>query len=274
MAIPFRCESEAMRKWIYVVPAVAVVLAVLFFYMNSGNGSGSLASYDNAAVSQSLIANLSMVANNASIASSVSIAAGLTSRLSNSIALTSAGKPVVLYVGADYCPYCAAARWGLVLALMRFGNFTSLHYMTSAVEDAYPNTPTFTFYNSTYESGVIDFRALEMTTNKFNSTRNWYDPLESPDALEKQILNKYDAGSSIPFIDFANVSISLGAVSPQVLGGMDWQEIALQLSHPDSTVAQSIIGPANAYTAAICTALNNSARVCSEGYVASIQKAQ
>jgi hypothetical protein len=42
------------------------------------------------------------------------------------------GKPVVLYIGAEFCQYCAIERWALIMALMRFGNFTSLHYMTSA----------------------------------------------------------------------------------------------------------------------------------------------
>ena len=36
-------------------------------------------------------------------------------------ALTSGGKPEILYVGAEYCPYCAAERWAMVVALSRFG---------------------------------------------------------------------------------------------------------------------------------------------------------
>ncbi len=31
-------------------------------------------------------------------------------------ALTSGGKPQIVYMGAEYCPYCAAERWAMVVA--------------------------------------------------------------------------------------------------------------------------------------------------------------
>ena len=34
--------------------------------------------------------------------------------------LTSDGKPELLYLGAEYCPFCAAQRWAMVNALSRF----------------------------------------------------------------------------------------------------------------------------------------------------------
>ena len=37
-------------------------------------------------------------------------------------ALTSNGKPEMLYIGAEFCPYCAASRWSMALALSRFGH--------------------------------------------------------------------------------------------------------------------------------------------------------
>ncbi|EQD78092.1 protein containing DUF929, partial [mine drainage metagenome] len=40
--------------------------------------------------------------------------------------LTQNGKPEVLYIGAEYCPYCALLRWSLVGALSRFGKFSNL----------------------------------------------------------------------------------------------------------------------------------------------------
>ena len=41
-------------------------------------------------------------------------------------ALTADGKPEVLYVGAEYCPFCAAERWPVVVALSRFGTWSGL----------------------------------------------------------------------------------------------------------------------------------------------------
>ena len=39
-------------------------------------------------------------------------------------ALTSGGKPEMLYIGAEWCPYCAAERWAMAVALRRFGTFS------------------------------------------------------------------------------------------------------------------------------------------------------
>jgi thiol-disulfide isomerase/thioredoxin len=33
------------------------------------------------------------------------------------------GKLLVFFMGAEYCPYCAAERWAIVRALQRFGRW-------------------------------------------------------------------------------------------------------------------------------------------------------
>src|SRR2546429_1005912 len=60
------------------------------------------------------------------------------------------GKPQLLYIGAEYCPYCAAQRWATVVALSHFGTFDSHYQTTSSSTDVYPSTPTFTFYTGHY----------------------------------------------------------------------------------------------------------------------------
>ena len=47
-------------------------------------------------------------------------------KLQGGTPLTQDGKPKVLYIGAEYCPYCAAQRWALAVALSRFGTFDKL----------------------------------------------------------------------------------------------------------------------------------------------------
>src|SRR5580700_7583712 len=69
----------------------------------------------------------------------------------------STGKPEFFYAGAEYCPYCAAERWAMVVALSKFGTFSNLSQTTSSSTDGYPSTPTFTFYQSVYTSQYIDF---------------------------------------------------------------------------------------------------------------------
>src|SRR5439155_1390163 len=51
------------------------------------------------------------------------------------------GKLEVFYYGAEFCPYCAAQRWPLIIAMSRFGTFSGLQTTTSSSTDVYPNTP-------------------------------------------------------------------------------------------------------------------------------------
>ncbi|MGH3290263.1 MAG: DUF929 family protein, partial [Trebonia sp.] len=69
---------------------------------------------------------LSAVASSANVYSStLLISAGAVNAVSGP-PLTRGGKPEVLYVGAEYCPYCAMENWPLIVALSRFGQFTGL----------------------------------------------------------------------------------------------------------------------------------------------------
>jgi hypothetical protein len=72
----------------------------------------------------------------------------------------------VLYVGAEFCPFCAAERWPLLLALSRFGTFSNLKESHSSAADVFPNTPTVSFYGSTYESDYVAFTPVETATNQ------------------------------------------------------------------------------------------------------------
>ena len=62
----------------------------------------------------------------------------LPSPLKGQPPLVAGGKPLVLYVGAEYCPFCAAQRWGMVVALSRFGTFTGLTTTHSASRRCVP----------------------------------------------------------------------------------------------------------------------------------------
>jgi len=158
----------------------------------------------------------------------------------------STGKPEVFYFGAEYCPYCAAERWPIVIALSRFGTFSGLATTSSSATDIYPNTPTFTFRNATYASQYIDFRSVETTDRDRN-------PLQSPTAADQALVDAYDSNGSIPFIDFGNRYAVAGATYlPDMLAGLSWQQVAAALQQPGSPQAKAILGSANLITAAIC----------------------
>ncbi len=185
------------------------------------------------------------------------------------------GKPEFFYFGAEYCPYCAAQRWAVVVALSRFGTFSHLNQTTSSSTDVYPNTPTFTFYQSSYSSPYIDFVSVESEDRQQN-------PLQTPTAEQQQLFSTYDAPpyvsaqaqGAFPFIDIANQHLISGSgYKPDVLQGLNWQEIANDLSNQDSPVTKGILGTANYLTAAICQATNQQpAQVCGANPVPQIEQ--
>jgi hypothetical protein len=177
------------------------------------------------------------------------------------------GRPEVFYLGAEYCPYCAAERWPIIIALSRLGTFSGLKTTTSSSTDAYPNTPTFTFHGSTYQSRYVDLVAVE------TSDRNG-KPLESPTPAQQALVSQYDTSGSIPFVDFGNrYALSGSTYLPGVLAGLSWQAVADALQRPDSPQAKSIVGSANLITAAVCKlTADQPASVCSSPSIQAIEK--
>lgn len=180
--------------------------------------------------------------------------------------LTENGKPEMLYMGAEYCPYCAAERWGMVVALSRFGTFSGLQTTHSSSTDVDPNTPTWTFVKAKFTSKYLSFSPVEMESNVPDPATQQYKPLQKPTAAQQALLSKYDAApyvpqqdaGSIPFVDFGNKYMISGAsYDGGVLGGKTWAQIAAALKNPSSPIAQGVDGTANYMTAAICKLTNN-----------------
>jgi thiol-disulfide isomerase/thioredoxin len=174
------------------------------------------------------------------------------------------GKPIMFYMGAEYCPYCAAERWPMIVALSRFGTFHNLSTTSSSSTDTYPNTPTFTFQGATYTSKYLDFQPKEIQSDAGV-------PLETLTSDQQKLVDQFDpppagqTGNSFPFLDFANQSIVNGAsYNPQILAGMTQQQVADALKDPNSDVATAILGTANAFTNELCKLTNGQpANVCS-----------
>jgi hypothetical protein len=175
-------------------------------------------------------------------------------RLADGVApLTQDGKPDVLYIGAEYCPYCAAQRWPLIVALSRFGTFDGLGVTTSSATDAFPNTPTFTFHGATYSSPYLAFSSVE-------GQNNTGAHLETPTSEQQALFQQFDtapytsSSGAIPFLLIGNRYVQIGSsYKPDALAGMSRVEIAKQLVSPDAgKPAQDILGSADVLTAAIC----------------------
>ena len=200
-------------------------------------------------------------------------------KVSGQSALTSGGKPQVVYVGAEYCPFCAAERWPMVVALSRFGTFTGLRLITSSSTDVYPDTPTFTFYDAHYTSRFVTFEPVEIA-NRADQ------PLEQPTATQVHLLDRFDPpsgsppGSPIPFLFVGGRCYQVGTGYPDTLlhptgkfgPALPAGDIAGSLTLPGSALGRAIEIEANLLVGAICAATgNHPGSVCDSPVVASAQ---
>jgi len=187
--------------------------------------------------------------------------------------LTRDGKPLIAYMGSNWCPECAATRWPFAVALSRFGTFKGLRITVSSATDNPASVNTLSFYGSTYKSPYIAFLPDEMCSDIPSSSTsvgvldcNGYKPLQPLSGTTRKLFDKYDyapyetgqSQDAIPFIDFADKFIEDGALmDPTILTGLTQVQIAHSLGNPIASPAQTILVTANYYTAAICKLTNN-----------------
>lgn len=243
-------RKQTIRRLAIVgsVVAVIVLFVVAFYYLTLPS---ALDAYDGKPVSATDLAALNQESG---LTLGSSIQASLISQVRNvgGSSLTSGGKPVVLFVGADYCPYCAIQRWGLILALMRFGSFTGLSYMTSNADAT--DWATFTFHGSSYSSSYVVFAGYEE-----------YDRSNLPlDTVPSGYSTAYSTyGSGYPFLDFAGTYVIAGALLPSgvsdylgylnsMVAGQSWAQINAAVSNSTNPLGNLIRGDANVITAIIC----------------------
>jgi Domain of unknown function (DUF929) len=266
-------RAQVQRRLLIAGGAIiAVVIIVVAFVLASGHsshggsgGSGATGTVPTGSALDQVITTTTTVPP----ATLDTVGSGTASSRPTSISgapLTSGGKPEMLYMGAEYCPYCAAERWAMVVALSRFGTFSGLAATHSAAADGagnaepYPNTATWTFANTTFTSKYLTFTPVELNTNIPDKTTGGYTTLQTPTAEQQALISKYDAAYSgaIPFIDFGNKYLIVGAsYNPAVLQGLTWSQIASDLHNPASPVAKGVLGTANYITAAICGITGN-----------------
>ncbi|HEU5230033.1 MAG TPA: DUF929 family protein [Ktedonobacteraceae bacterium] len=252
------------NPWLLVGIVVVLAAAVIGFFFFISNQSKSTAGADQTlktltSVDPKLLATVG--AGNAENAMSA---------LKGQPVLKGAdGKPVVLYVGGEFCPFCAAQRWGMIVALSRFGTFGPLDPLIASEG----SVPTYSFHNMTYQSQYIDFIARETSDNH-------NQPLDKLTPEQEQLVQKFDAppyiqgnAGAIPFISIANQQVSAGSYYlPDTLVGLSYPDIATRLKDPTTDVSKGILGTANFLTAAICSVTQNQpANVCTADPIPQIQ---
>ena len=268
-AVARQQSASSRTSWIIAAVVVVIGLAALVAIVATRGSSTSSTTTNTAGAAvvadpAALVSTLTGVSNDT--LASVGTGGAALPKAIEAPDLVKDGKPLVLYVGAEYCPYCAAERWAMVQALSRFGTFTGLTFTHSSGNDVFPNTATLTFHGSGFQSTVVSFTGVETETN----TRQPLDTL-TPD--QQALETKFNPNGSIPWINFGGQYVISGAsYSPGVLAGKSAAQITAALSDPGSAIAKGILGTANVMTATICILTGDQpSSVCSNSAVQTIE---
>lgn len=175
------------------------------------------------------------------------------------------GKPEVLYIAEEYCPYCAIENWPLIVALGRFGNFTGLTTSRSPEFEDIAPVDGWTFYGSRYTSPYLSFVPVERRSNVLvNAKANpdddaSYRVLQRLTSAQQAIFARYDKTGSIPFLDFGGhaVQIGSGAIPPQLMTGKSWQQLAAAIRQPKTELGAVLLDEADVLTAQLCRLTDN-----------------
>jgi hypothetical protein len=241
-----------------VVAVVAVVAVLVIVGISNNSSSGALRE----PAPQAAVTKITNVPNSVLIA-----AAGKISNLYPAVPgitgpLNSAGKPELLYIGAEFCPFCAAERWPLIIALSKFGTFSNLQQTHSAVTDG--DVGTWSFYGSSYTSPYLTFTSVENETNTYKTLQT---PTPSEQAVWTTNEKKYlGQGGSYPFIDIGGKYLMLSAqYDDSIVYNKTFSDILSTVGSNNNTVGASIDAAAASMTKYICDVTGNKpASVCSQ----------
>jgi hypothetical protein len=232
----------------------------------SAAGSGGAAAYQGAlpAASSGPNSATSFAAVSAGSGSILLFNGYATAAPANTRPLTSAGKPEVLYVATEYCPFCAAQSWPLIIALSHFGQFSGLNVSRSPTFEGIAPVDGWTFYGSSYTSRYLAFAPVETYSNVLVSPtanpadRTSYRKLQSLTPAEQAAFHQLDVGGQTPFTDFGGKFSETGsAIVPATLTGLSWTQIAAGLRRPGSTPGVAILDSASVLTAELCQLTGN-----------------
>ena len=232
-----------------VLAVVVVIGGIVFAGLSTKKSSGSS---DVVPASSTVSDAIATVATSTlSAQPDLSTIAGPPAALTGDALKASNGLPQVLYVGAEYCPNCAATRWPLAVALTRFGTFTGLSTSYSSSTDSPSHIPTLSFRNASYKSSLIDFDGKEQVDGNNK-------PLQNLTAAEDALFQKLGGTTSqpqpgYPFIDFGGKWKQNGeSYLSTVLSGMTPDQVASTMSNAKSKPGAAIQASADVFTAEIC----------------------
>jgi hypothetical protein len=176
-------------------------------------------------------------------------------------------KPDVLFVGSEYCPFCAAERWPLIVALSRFGTFSLLHDMESSTSSVFPGLQSFSFYGASYTSPYLTFTGIEIYSD-VPATNGVFTKISTLTSGQQALVAHYQSAGeagTYPLVDIDNVMVSTtSGFSPAAILRVSRPTIVSDLKDATTSASRAIVASANYLSAGICVATHqNPASVCS-----------
>lgn len=176
-------------------------------------------------------------------------------------AISSGGKPEMLFIGAEYCPYCAGERWAMAMALSKFGTLEHVAGTTSSSTDANASTPTFSFYHTTLKSNYLSFVPVETATN---TEANLQQPTAAEDALQAKwdvppyVQNTSGEGYPIPFV-YIDGKFLIGGIQYDAghIAGWNFSDAASYITAGNNPTSLGAEGAAGMMVADICVVTHN-----------------
>ncbi|MGH9993433.1 MAG: DUF929 family protein [Nitrososphaera sp.] len=177
----------------------------------------------------------------------------------------SEGKSLVFFLGAGFCPYCAAERWAIVNALRNFGSWEGIVEDRSAGHDEkYLNIPTLSFARAKYSSDYVEFIGRETADRNF-------EPLQELDGKDYEILDAFNPDQIIPFLLIDGQFTQVGSgYSPRLLEWMDHEKVSRELADPNSQVGNAIRAEIENITALVCKSTAGKAGICGSENIKSL----
>lgn len=247
--------------WAGLAMVALVIAGAVALFLARGGDSGT-----NAAAAA---ASASVPASSHQVSGPASVALGQVRRESGE-PLLDGGRPLVFFMGAEWCPFCASERWALVEATSRFGTWSGLKELHSrSGQDFFPSLPTYDLAGATYRSAYISLRHVEVATVDG-------EPLQKLGSFEERLVDEYDKLGSVPFLLAAGspgrYSVEL-AYSPGLLEGQSFAALRESVAAAAPTPAvEAIGGEADALTALICKLDGRQpAGVCTQGSIPALE---
>jgi len=154
-------------------------------------------------------------------------------------------KVLVYYLGAGFCPWCAAERWSIIEALKNFGTWEGLKPDKSAERnEPFLNLPTYNFSSAKFKSDYVEFVGKEFQDRNFQDLDHFTD-------VDNAIIDNYNLQGVIPFIFIGGSFVRIGSgPKPEQLVGLSHDDVKKQLEKKDTNLAKAIEEEAN-YIAAL-----------------------